>query len=299
MTRTAIIAAMPGELKPLVRGWQQERRNGVELWRWPHDQGEWVAACAGAGQQAATRAFAEIESDGPVDLLLSVGWAGALSESYARGRAYSVSGVVDVQTGERFPISYAAGELEVLKGHGFSRAVETTKENAALAAEGMAGTGKSFPQGLKPEGLFSSASGTAEAARFQRDCWLATSPKVAGAAEKQRLAAAYGAGLVDMEAAAIARLAQMRGIPFHCIKGVSDGLTDNLPDFNRFISPQGKFQLARFILFVLPRPWCWPALTRMGENSKKAAQSIAESLLNFLDARGSIRERNGYPYFQR
>jgi adenosylhomocysteine nucleosidase len=242
MTRTAIIAAMAGELKPLVRGWQQERRNGVELWRWPHDQGEWVAACAGAGQQAATRAFAEIERDGPVDLVLSVGWAGALSESFVRGRAYSVSGVVDVQTGERF-----------------HTATSDTRPGI----------------------------------------WLATSPKVAGATEKQRLAAAYGAGLVDMEAAAIARLAQMRGIPFHCIKGVSDGLTDNLPDFNRFISPQGQFQMARFILFVILGPWFWLDLIRMGENSKKAAQSIAESLLNFLDARGSIRERNGYPYFKR
>ncbi len=49
-----------------------------------------------------------------------------------------------------------------------------------------------------------------------------------------------------MEAAAIARLAAMRGIPFYCIKGVSDGLTDHLPDFNRFLSPAGQFQIARF-----------------------------------------------------
>ena len=35
---------------------------------------------------------------------------------------------------------------------------------------------------------------------------------------------AYNAALVDMEAAAVARLAAMRGIPFYCIKGVSDGL---------------------------------------------------------------------------
>ncbi len=31
MTRVAFIAAMPGELKPLVRGWRPQRRNGVEL----------------------------------------------------------------------------------------------------------------------------------------------------------------------------------------------------------------------------------------------------------------------------
>ena len=102
-------------------------------------------------------------------------------------------------------------------------------------------------------------------------------------AEKKRLAAAYQAGLVDMEAAAIGRLAAMRGIPFYCIKGVSDGFDDRLPDFNRFISSQGQFLMARFTLFSVLRPWYWPALIRMGENSRKASQSIAESLLDFLD----------------
>jgi len=65
MTRVAIIAAMPAELKPLVRGWQHELRNGVHLWRWRYDQGEWIAACAGAGVAPATRAFAEAERTAP------------------------------------------------------------------------------------------------------------------------------------------------------------------------------------------------------------------------------------------
>jgi adenosylhomocysteine nucleosidase len=115
--------------------------------------------------------------------------------------------------------------------------------------------------------------------------WLVTSPIVANEAEKQRLASAYQADLVDMEAAAIARLAQMRGIPFYCIKGISDGHSDQLPDFNRFILPGGQFKLARFVLFALLRPWYWHALIRMGENSRKAARNIAQSLLDFLDER--------------
>jgi adenosylhomocysteine nucleosidase len=222
--RIAIIAAMPGELKPLVRGWKSESRNGVHLWRRRFDQHEWVAACSGAGVNAATRAFAEVEKDGPVDVLVSVGWAGALSEESAPGRAYLVSNAVDAQTGERF--STAAG----------------------------------------PRGSL-----------------LVTSPKVADEAEKQRLASTYGAGLVDMEASAIARLARMRNIPFYCVKGISDGYREQLPDFNRFILPDGGFRLAGFILFALIRPWYWPALVRMGENSKRASQSIAESLLDILD----------------
>jgi adenosylhomocysteine nucleosidase len=98
-----------------------------------------------------------------------------------------------------------------------------------------------------------------------------------------------------MEAAAIARLAQMRGIPFYCFKGVSDGFDDKLPDFNRFIRPDGQFDLTGMVLFSILRPWYWPSLIRMGENSKKASHSIREALLDFLDERATIRQRNGYP----
>ena len=69
------------------------------------------------------------------------------------------------------------------------------------------------------------------------------------AREKRRLAATYDAALVDMEAAAIARLAAMRGIPFYCIKGVSDGFNDRLPDFNPFLTADGRFRLVPFALF--------------------------------------------------
>jgi hypothetical protein len=102
VSRVAIIAAMAGELKPLVRGWVHERRDRVDLWRWKFDEGEWVAACAGAGVDAATRAFAAVEKDGAPDMVISVGWAGALTEELKAGRVYGVSGVIDLRTGERF-----------------------------------------------------------------------------------------------------------------------------------------------------------------------------------------------------
>ena len=240
MTHTAIIAALPGELKPLVQGWTHHSRNGVDLWTHKHNEGLWTAACAGMGAAAAAKAFAEIEKDRAIDSAISVGWAGALDDGLQPGRAYRVARVTDARTGERFQ-----------------------------QAEGEAG------------------------------CSLVTTEKVADLAEKRRLASTYKAGLVDMEAAAVARLAEMRGIPFHCIKGVSDGPADKLPDFNRFLAPNGRFQTFRFVIFALVRPWHWPALIQMGENSRKASQSIAESLLDLLDERGHIRERNGYPNHQR
>ncbi len=236
MTRVALIAAMSGELKPLVGKWPHSKRNGVEFWAQRNPEEEWIAACAGAGQDAATRAFAALEEGGPIDLVLSLGWAGALRADVAPGSAHNLAGVIDARTGERFLCDAGAGDL-----------------------------------------------------------WLVTSPRVADESEKRRLAGTYNAALVDMEAAAVARLAAMREIPFYCIKGVSDSLGARMPDFNRFLGPDGRFRLGAFILFAAMRPWYWPALVRMGENSRKAAQSIAQSLFDFLDERGHIRKRNGYP----
>jgi len=225
MSRIAIIAAMADELKPLVRGWRRESRNGVALWRRRHDEGEWIAACAGIGVDAATHAFAEIEKEGAINLVLSAGWAGALCEDFAAGRAYCVSAVIDAVTGERFPVACRSG-----------------------------------------------------------GCWLATSHRVADQTEKRRLVATYGAGLVDMEAAGVARLAATRGIPFYCVKAVTDGFSDQLPDFNSFISIHGKFQVIRFILFALLRPWHWPTLWRMGQNGRRAARGMRDSLLDILES---------------
>ena len=233
MTRLAIIAAMPGELKPLVRGWHHERRDGIHLWRNQSAELDCIAACAGAGIAAATRAFAEAEKHASIDAVISVGWVGALRPDLVSGQVHTVSSVLDARTGERFFAANAPAE-----------------------------------------------------------CLLVTAAQVVNAAEKQRLATTYKAHLVDMEAAAVARLAQMRSIPFYCVKGISDGYTDQLPDFNRFISPNGQFRTAPFILFALLRPWHWRALARMGENSSKAARGIAVSLLDLLD---EFRKTNGDP----
>jgi adenosylhomocysteine nucleosidase len=87
----------------------------------------------------------------------------------------------------------------------------------------------------------------------------------------------------------------MREIPFYCIKGVSDELTEKLPDLNRFIGANGRFRTGAFVLFSLARPWYWPALIRMGENSRKAAKAISQSLLEFLGAGGHVRNSNANP----
>jgi hypothetical protein len=61
----------------------------------------------------------------------------------------------------------ASSSPTVLKGHGFSRAIEAVKTDAALAAEGMKIVKTVFPPGLKPRDYFSLACGTTKVVPLQ------------------------------------------------------------------------------------------------------------------------------------
>ena len=119
---------------------------------------------------------------------------------------------------------------------------------------------------------------------------LATTARVADEREKQRLAASYGAGLVDMEAAAIARIALGKGIPFYCFKAVSDDAQARLPDLNRFIAENGRLEMLPFLAHIAVRPTSWAGLMKLGRHSSAAAKNLAGALYDWLDESDSARK---------
>src|SRR5271156_2963380 len=108
MKRVGIIAALPGELKPLVQGWQSlpVPRKDEAAWVSRVQDVECVAVYAGVGSEAASRACDIAANSGALDALFSVGWAGALSCGIHPGSAYAVNEVVDAQTEETFVTSF-------------------------------------------------------------------------------------------------------------------------------------------------------------------------------------------------
>jgi adenosylhomocysteine nucleosidase len=217
--RIGIIAALPGELTSLVGGWQRvpvANGSGIAMWQSTVGNDEVVAVAAGMGAAAARRAFTGAEYAGSLDAVYSIGWAGALVSECDAGEAFTVSEVVDVQTGERFA--------------------------TAAAVDGVR---------------------------------LVTTPQAVGQDEKRRLAASYGAAMVDMEAATVARLARMRDIPFHCVKAVSDGVDADLPDLNPFIDSYGKLRLSALLGYVALHPRYWGSIAQLGRTSAIASRSLA------------------------
>lgn len=102
---------------------------------------------------------------------------------------------------------------------------------------------------------------------------LVSFPAVAGAVQKRQLAKSYGAHVVDMEGASVARAAQIHNLPFLAIKSISDNLDFELAEVNQFIR-NGQFETRWFVLFLLLRPWLWLKMIRLARNTQSASQNL-------------------------
>jgi adenosylhomocysteine nucleosidase len=103
---------------------------------------------------------------------------------------------------------------------------------------------------------------------------LVSFASVASSEQKAKLADSYGAQAVDMEAAAVARAAEARGVPFAAVKAISDESDFPLPAMDRFISADGHFSAAKFAWFAAIRPWMWGTTMRLARNSRRASQAL-------------------------
>ena len=107
---------------------------------------------------------------------------------------------------------------------------------------------------------------------------LISSPAVADAEQKSKLAKSYGAQAVDMEAAAVAKGAEARGLRFAAIKAISDEVGFAMPPMDRFIAADGGFRARSFAFYAASRPFIWPDVLRLAQNSAKAARALSAML---------------------
>ena len=111
-------------------------------------------------------------------------------------------------------------------------------------------------------------------------CWA-----VADRDQKKRLAAAYRADAVDMEAAAVAQAAQAHGLEFAALKAISDAVDFSMPPVHRFVSGDGRFRSASFALHVAVRPWLWKRTITLARNSERAIRALCVAIVKYLNRR--------------
>ena len=92
--------------------------------------------------------------------------------------------------------------------------------------------------------------------------------------QKGALAGSSGAAAVDMESAAVARVAAEAGLPFVVLRVVADGPDDALPDkVESLITDDGRMRLRGLANFILA-PRQLVALVRLGRRSQRARQVL-------------------------
>jgi len=111
---------------------------------------------------------------------------------------------------------------------------------------------------------------------------LITGATISGPEAKHDLFTKYGADVVDMEAAAIARVAEEHDLKLAIIKSVSDVADFILPPLGKFVGPNGKFAMSSFLAYVALRPQWWAPMIRLGRNSNRAAENLAVALNHLI-----------------
>ena len=111
---------------------------------------------------------------------------------------------------------------------------------------------------------------------------LLTVNRVVGREEKAELARRHGACAVEMEAAAVAAVAQARGVKFAAIKVISDRLDDAAIELTApFVRPAG-FDTVGFLFHIALRPKLWPAVAKLKSGSERASLALCHAVEEFL-----------------
>lgn len=99
------------------------------------------------------------------------------------------------------------------------------------------------------------------------------------AAEKSDLRAT-GASIVEMEAAGVARGAEDLGVPFYCIRAVSDLADETFAnDFNAALTSDGRFSVARLVAGAMANPQKrFSELLRLQQRTAIASKKLGDFL---------------------
>jgi adenosylhomocysteine nucleosidase len=114
MKKIVIIAALPGELKPLVKGWDSRGHN---LWLGRIGDNVALAVAGGIGAAAAERAMDKVFTSQMPDAVVSYGWAGALTCAVKPPAACVIKEVVEAGSGESFRAQSADGYRLITLDH--------------------------------------------------------------------------------------------------------------------------------------------------------------------------------------
>ncbi len=109
-------------------------------------------------------------------------------------------------------------------------------------------------------------------------CVIYSADRVIQTAAEKRSLAARGFSAVEMEAAGVAERAAALGLPFYCVRAVSDLAGEDMAnDFNQALTPDGHFDTMKLLRGSLRRPHTRiPELLRLRKRCIRAATALGD-----------------------
>ncbi len=110
---------------------------------------------------------------------------------------------------------------------------------------------------------------------------LLSQNRIANDVPEKKTLSATGAIAVDMESAGVAARTKRAGLPFCCIKVVSDRADESFPfDLNSMRSPEGRIVRGKIVLHALTHPNVISALLRLRRRTGDAAKILGDFLVS-------------------
>jgi adenosylhomocysteine nucleosidase len=239
----ALIAAMPEEIQPLLRRATdlcRETRGGFPCYRFTLSGKSCLLMESGMGPARAEAATRVLLAAEPCAALLNFGFGGAVTAGPQVG---------DI----------------VIAGRLFSW------RDRRLTEEPRPGGADDWLRRVTPEGT----------GRFavRRGAFVTTGEIVTKGEMRDLLPGDVVNPLLEMESAAVARVACAAGIPFGALRAVSDDAAEELEfAITDFTDGEMNIRLHRVLLTIAKRPRIIPQLLRLRRNTKLAGENLAAAV---------------------
>ncbi|MFB3777259.1 MAG: hypothetical protein ACE141_06585 [Bryobacteraceae bacterium] len=173
--------------------------------------------------------------------------------------------------GEACEVAWNKQKADVLVSTGFCGALDPAlmAGEVFVASRVESPDGKVVLEARRPEGSAPAAAGR-----------LISLDRVVQTAEEKAGLRALGGSAVEMEAMAVGLRARKWGVPFYCVRGITDLADEDLElDFNAARGGDGRLSTARILWAAVKRPHRLAAeLYRLHRRSRLAARALGEYL---------------------
>lgn len=245
--RILILAALPQEVRPFLRRSRARPRAGlgVPAWEVALGAGAGLVALSGMGAAAARRAAAVLLTSCRPQILVSLGFAGALTAAVPPGT--------------------------LVLGESFWHYETATSSLQPAAAPGPPRPLSALLAHLRDAGL-PAVTGA-----------VVTTPRVIDKAGQGAPLKKLPQPVLDLETAALAAVATTAGLGFVSLRAVTDGAGEEIPEFLRLAAghcaPPGVGAALRWLA---ADPWRLVPLLRLWRRSRRAGALLAQGLVVLL-----------------